>query len=291
MPPIPPKPNSESDATAEETHRAHTYQDDLAKAMNATDAAVVQEMLETAREKELLANEEEKNKKQRKLYRFLSVFFVILSIGAIVYGYYQYKKLTVPVQKTISVGVFPTTAAQIASETTIDTVVKTFTNDTTLPENKPLLITLVTDASTLSPLTPEAFFTFLGSVPTEPFVRVIDTIRLGVMNTGTSVSPFVILSVNNPEIASKEFTIAEQKLLDHFYKALDISKEEIPEEEGNSFTSQYLYNIPVRVFSIEDQYRGGKRTVLLYGYVTDNIVVVTKDSRVLKAVYDTIIKQ
>lgn len=287
------KPHTDATPTQPEPnlHRTHTYQDDLAQAMNATDAVVVQEMLETAREKEREAKEEVSRERERVWYRSASTFLVFFSIIAIAYGYYHYRTLSVPVQKTPSVGVFPNTTAHVAGDTTIDNLVHLFMSDGTLVENKPVLVQIVSDTATLAPLSVTRFFKFIEANVTEPFAGAINSIRLGMMNTGEKIVPFIILSVVNHDIASKEFLIAEPKLLEYFSKALSIDTSQVQQEIGGGFESDYVYNLPVRRRMQQDPATKEKSLVLVYGYATDTIMVVTADPSVLKVVYDTIIRQ
>jgi hypothetical protein len=64
MEPVPQRPTDNQ----EQEHLAHTYKDDMAQAMNATEAPVVQAMLADAREREELAKEEIEEAKERKEY-------------------------------------------------------------------------------------------------------------------------------------------------------------------------------------------------------------------------------
>ena len=295
MPPTEPQPVPDSNPPKKpepviEPHHAHTYQDDLSKAMNATDAKVVQEMLETAREKEELMLEKSKRESQRRLYSILSFFFVVVALVAIGYGYYYYRTLTVPVTRTYSVGVFPSTEPIVADDTDIRKVTE-MQKTTTLPEDKPTLAMIVAEANNLVPLTTNQFFQFIEAQPSEPFAGAIDAIRLGAMNTGVENVPFIILSVPDREVASKEFLIAEPDLLEIFYKALGIDISEHEEEIGRSFSGEYLYNLPVRSITSKNAATGEETLTLLYGYVTDHIVVITTQPEVLKQVYDTIIRQ
>ncbi len=273
------------------THRSHTYEDDVSTAMNATDAITVQEMLSTARERETTEKLYRSGKVQRKWYSLFSFFFIILATAAFGYGIYHYYRLTVPVQEIASVGVFPSTPPIVASETTITDTVSAFAGDTTLPEGKPLLVPLIVDGESLTPISKNDFFTFIEAKPTEPFTYSMDSIRLGVMNDGSTTSPFIILSVPDAPLASKEFLIAEPTLLKLFYRTLGISDTIQLSQVGREFTSTYLYNMPVRLLSSTNPETGVEEPVLLYGYATEHIIVITTKPAILKAIYDTVIRQ
>ncbi len=272
-------------------HRSHTYEDDVAKAMNATDASVVQELLTTARERETVQEEFKKNAHQRKWYGLFSAIFIILALAGFGYGTYHYYKLTVPVKQRFSVGVFPSTAPIVVSETDVRKTITELSALSSLSEGKPMLVPFVTDGATLTPVNKDEFFSFLESSPSEPLLASIDIARLGIMNTGLQNTPFLIFSVVDPEVASKELLIAEPALLQLFYKALGIDIASHVSLAGKGFESTYLYNLPVRRLTVEDTETGETPTVLLYGYATNNIVVITTKPEVLKAVYDTIIRQ
>lgn len=269
-----------------------TYQDDLSKAMDATDATVVQELLETARERESVAKDEVTKGRQRKWYVTLSIVFIILAIGMAAYGIRYYMRLTVPVQQNFSVGVFGSTEPYVASTTSITAVLQSLREKSaTVPEHKPLLVPLVTDATTLSPISKADFFSFINATPTEPLAASFDTIRLGVINTGTDVVPFIIASVPDPEVGSKELLIAETDILNLFYKALAIDLSAHADEVGKGFTGGYMYNIPIRTLTYYDVQTGIARPLILYGYVTERTVVMTTSPDVLKSIYETIIRQ
>jgi len=290
MEPNPPDSNKEP-AAEPLTRRAHTYEDDVSLAMNATDAATVQELLSTAREREATEKEYRTTTTQRRWYSFFSIILVVFAAGACGYAIYHYSQLTVPAEKIYSVGVFPSTTPIVASETDIRQTVQALQADTSLEHDKPLLVPLVTDAQTLSLLSKESLFAFIEARPTEPFAYSIDTIRLGAMNTGESADTFLILSVPDPQIASKEFLIAEPTLLQLFHRPLGIELGDHLAQVGKEFQSTYLYNMPVRILSAPDATTGTDTPVLLYGYATDRIIVITTNPAVLKAVYDTIIRQ
>jgi hypothetical protein len=285
-------PSTEPEGVKEDPQPiAHTYEDDIAKAMDTTDASIVQELLENARERESVMKEEVIHKKQRGWYTAGAIILIMLALGAIAYGIYHYTRLTVPAQKSLSVGVFPSTDIIVAEATDVrQTVAKLIALDN-LPEGKPYLVSLVGNEKTLTLLSTEEFFSFIESAATEPFIGSLDTVRLGVVNTGKEIAPFVIASIPDPEVSSKEFLIAEPKLLQMFYKVLGIDISRHLNEIGKGFSSEYMYNISVRTLRYTDPENNQQRMLLLYAYTTDNTVVFTTKPEVLKAIHDTIIRQ
>lgn len=269
----------------------HTYQDDLSKAMNATEAPIVQELLETARERERAQQEREHIRIQKKWYTTGGLLLVLFAIGALVYGVYYYQNLTVPVVPTASVGVFQSTDAFSATQTDSATLITTLAENTSLPENKPVLVPLTSDTTTRSALSVSETLTYLGMNPSEPFVASISIARLGVYNDGTRVSPFIIFSVTDPEIASKEFLIAEPTFLSELSNILQVDDTNQALEVGTSFTSTYMYNLPVRTLTAVDLDTKERTIVLYYGYATDRTIVLASNPVILKSVYDTIIQQ
>lgn len=272
-------------------HKAHTYEDDVAKAMNATDATVVQELLITAREREASEKDYKKSTRQRKWYSLFSVIFVVLAILTFGYAVYHYYTLTVPVEQRFSVGVFPNTSPIVVSGTDIRKTINSLAVDTILEENKPFLVSLVNDATTLTPISKESFFNFIEAKPPEPFVASINIVRLGILNDGIQNNFFMILSAPDPEIIAKEFLFAEASLLQLFYRVLNIDISKHVTEAGKVFESDYMFNLPIRVLygpTIENEV---KQPILLYAHLTNNIIIVTTKPKVLKSVYDTILKQ
>lgn len=180
----------------------HTYTDDLSKAMNATDANVVQELLSTAREREASELDEKVKTKERAWYVTGSIVLLLVALCAAAYATYHYITLTVPVQKPLSVGVFGSTDPIIAPTTDIrKTIAELQTKD--LPEGKPLLVPLVYDQATLAPLAKDDFFSFIEADATEPFIASLETVRLGIVNTGSDIATFIIASTNDPVVTSK----------------------------------------------------------------------------------------
>jgi hypothetical protein len=281
---------------------AHTYQDDLARVMNATEAPVVQELLADARARDVENAIEIVEQKERRWYSVTSIILILLTLAVAAFGAYYYIHLTVKVHPAPSVGIFQSTDNVVASSTTIQKVLATYTASTVLPIGKPTLINLVTEPSTDSApsstsgqvqstlLSTSQFYTFIGAEVPEPLQSVISVARLGVVNTGTEVVPFIIASVGDPEKASKEFTIAEPSLLKLFSPALGIDTTAEQNVVGQTFKSQYFYNLPVRTISgvaASDT----QHVVFLYGYATNTVVVITAKPEALKAVYDTVIAQ
>lgn len=287
-PAVPQKPVAESH---ENRPIVHTFQEDLSLAMNATDAHVVQEMLHTAREREELEKERDVVRHQKGWYTTGGVILVILALGAIVYGGYYYRTLTVSVAPLPTVGVFQNIAPVITDKTASLDAITTITTSPDIIEGKPVLVPVLSDSTTLTPLSSEEVFRYFGIDFGEPFLAAISLVRLGVYNNGTRVSPFLIFSVPNAEIASKEFLIAEPKLLDSVGAILAIPPRTDAEEVSAGFESSYMYNLPVRTLASTNIDTNVKTIILYYGYATERTIVVATDPSVLKAVYDTIIRQ
>ncbi len=271
-------------------HTSHTYDDDLAKALDATDAKIVQQMLNEGREREQNTIEEKKSKKQKGWYKAGVIILLLFTSLALAYGVYHYKKLTVPAEYSASVGVFPSTETVLFSTTDIRKVVENIKSNNDLGANKPTLVPLVSDEQNLNLLSVNEIFSFFEASPSEPFLTSFNIVRLGIMNTGIENAPFVIASVNNAEIASKELLIAEPGLLQMFYRPLGIDLAEHSQEIGREFTGEYMYNIPVRTVRYNNEERSGN-LLFFYGRATDDIVVFTTKPEVLKAIYDSLIRQ
>lgn len=276
----------------QDERRAHTFQDDLNQAMDVTEAPVVQEMLQTARDREAFATEEVKEQEQKKSYSLGSIIFLLLTLGIIGYGAYHYAHLTVKLQPTQSVGVFPTTPTIVASTTTLPAVLTNYAVTQSpqgagmnLSIGKPTLVNLVSDGTTNTLLSNAQLYSFIGATVPEPLQSIISVARLGLVNTGKEVDSFIIMSVPNPDTASREFSIAESSLLQLFGPALGIHSENFQNIIGQSFQSQYFYNLPVRIMT------GSNGSLFLYGYANNNTVVIASDPFVLKAVYDALINQ
>jgi len=303
----------------EEQHAlAHTYQDDMAKAMDITDPATIQAMLADAREREgetvVIAAEQ----RERKWYSLSSLLLLLMTVAIAGYGAYYYMHLTVKTQPTASVGVFQSTDNIAIDTTTIQEVLTTLAKSTTLPVGKPLVVNLVKDSKTNTLISNSDLYSFIGAQLTEPLQASIAVARLGVVNTGKEVLPFIIASVPDPLKTSKELTIAEPTLLQLFSQALTIPAAVVPSTTTvttqspttasaqvatmqvraiqapvvlPTFKSQYFYNLPVRSLSAINPVTGQQDIVFLYGYVSNTILVITTKPTVLKAVYDTILSQ
>jgi hypothetical protein len=283
--------NPEPSAVPETEHSyAHTYQDDMNKAMQATDPASVQKMMEDARVQQAEAEEIKTEQSERKWYSISGLFLIILTVAVVGFGAYYYMHLTVKVVPTASVGAFQSTENIVASTTSIQSVLATLAASTTLPVGKPELVNLVTDAQTNTLLSNSQLYSFIGAQVPGPLQGVITVARLGIVNTGQGVIPFIVASVSDPDKSSKEFTIAEPGLLQLFYQALGIDISGISLSAIPAFQSQYFYNLPVRTLSVTDS-TGQQSMIMLYGYASNNIVVITPKPEALKAVYDSIINQ
>ncbi len=290
MEPEQPQPDVEK-VEQEKRIFAHTLQDDLDHAMQAVDPASVQQMFADARSHEAEIIERKTEHKERRWYSMSSFVLILLTLAVLAVGTYLYMHLTVKVIPAQSVGVFQSTQNIDVSTTSIQQVLTNLTISTTLPVGKPELVNLVTDATTNTLLTNSQLYSFIGAEVPEPLQSAISVARLGVLNTGKDVIPFIVASVPDPEKASKELTIAEPGLLQLFYQALGITISGIQINSAlQPFQSQYFYNLPVRTLSGIDN--TGKQSMLfLYGYASNNIVVLTSQPQALKAVYDSIINQ
>lgn len=267
----------------------HTFQSDLDMAMDTTEAPAVQELLQTARAKEAFEIEKQVVGSQRTWYSAGAVILIILALGAAAFGIYYYKTLTVRVTPTPSVGVFQNLDPIDTTTTAAESALAKLMSTDGIPEGKPMLVPLVDSIGTA--LSPEATFGYLNVKVGEPFIATLSLVRLGVMNTGTTVTPFLILSTPTPELATKEFLIAEPTLLNTVASVLGIDLTLTARDIGTSFNSVYMYNLPVRTLTATNVDTGEKTILLYYGYATDNTIVIATDPTVLKAIYDTIIRQ
>lgn len=278
--------------TTEEQHPlTHSYEDDLSHAMNVTDAPIVQELLADARERENMATVMADEHEEQKWYSRSSLLLLFLALAIVGYGAYYYYHLTVKVQPAASVGVFQNSSTVPINSTTLQQVLAQYTAATTLPLNKPTLINLVTDQQSNALLTNSQLYTFIGAAVPEPLQGVITAARLGVVHTTEGIYPFIVASVSDPEKASKEFAIAEPSLMKLFSPALAIDTTVEQNTAGLTFQSQYLYNLPVRIVQSVDATTKTQEVVFLYGYATNNVIVITGHPEALKAVYDSIINQ
>lgn len=255
-----------------------TYKSDMENALGATEVGEVQDLLKVARDRENFEKEVIVGRRQRAFYVLATLVIMSISILSVLFAFYNYKKLTVAVEKEFSVGIFQKTSPISVSDTTVTNLFTKIENIELYPDNKPIVLNLV-------PENKNEFFKFIGAKVTEPFAYQIQVIRAGFINQGESTTPFIIMYVNESEVASKEFLIFESEILNSFYKILNINIDNYKERVGSSFVSDYFYNLPVRVL------RDGDDIVLFYGYATPNTIVMTSKPYVFKAVYDTIIKQ
>jgi hypothetical protein len=268
----------------------HTFEQDMSKAMDATDAKVVQEILERGREKEFTEKENYTRIKQKAWYKLGATVFIICALISSGYAFYHYKNLTVTAEKPISIGVFPSTEAITTNSSDIRKTIETIRNEADLEQNKPYLVPLVESAESPALLNVNQIFSFFESGASEPFVTSFSIVRLGVMNDGVENIPFVIAGVKDPEIANKELLIAEKSLLQYFYKSLNIDLSLHKEEVGKGFVSEFLYNVPIKSLKYKDP-SGAEKNLFFYARVTDNVVVFTTSPNVLKSIYDSLIRQ
>lgn len=268
----------------------HTFSDDLAKALDTTDAAVVQDLLVEGREREAQEHDEKIRVRQKGWYKAGAIILILFTLISSAYTVYHYKMLTVPAQKTASVGVFPSTEIIATSDNDIRSAVDTISSDASLELNKPALVPLVKDSQNLTLLTNSELFSFFEARVSEPFLTSFNLFRLGVMNDGNKNTTFILASMVDTDIASKELLIAEPDLLKILYKPLDIDISNIDEEIGNVFASEYMYNIPIRSLRIKSEEKEND-LVMFYGRLTNEIVIFTTSPSVLKEVYNSIIRQ
>ncbi len=269
----------------------HTYERDLANAMNATDATIVQQMLTSAREREATMNALITHKKQRGWYILSSILLLLIALGAFGYSVYHFKTLTVPIKKSISVGVFSSTPPIIASGTDIRQTITNLTKETDLPRRKPLLVQLLNNDKEQLPLSVDQLFSFMEASPDGALRMVFDNVRLGVVNIDNQSVSFIIASVFDAEIASKELLLAEPTMLPTFYNALGINLGEYSTEAGRGFDAEYVYNLPVRILRGAQSGENAGEIILLYGFVDSNTVVITTHPDALRMIYDTTIGQ
>jgi len=283
---VPQKPQPEKE---DPHHTTHTFQTDLERAMDTTEVSAVQELLKTAREKETYEVEKIQVNRLRHWYTTGAVILILLALGAVAFGVYYYHNLSVRVVSTPPVGVFQNLPSVDTSTTQASTLFSSLINNDSAPENKPLIVPL-TDAAGRT-LTPTGVFSYLIINASEPFIATLSLARLGILNTGTSVSPFLILSTPTPELATKEFLIAEPKLLELVAVVLGIDLTVAARDIGTSFQSAYMYNLPVRTLKATNVDTNEQTILMYYGYATDNTIVIATNPTVLKSVYDTIIRQ
>lgn len=276
-------------------HRlSHGYQTDLANAMNATDATVVQELLNDARDREQIAKIETKQTRARKWLSSSSTIFIFAAIALSIYAVYHYTHLTVSKEPVISVGVFPSTDIVVSSDvpvTGLTTKLQAQQSETgiALKDTTPYVVALVTP-DTHALLSKSELLAYLNATVSEPFAAQFSNIRLGVMSNGGIMRTFVIASVHDPVTATKEFLIAEPTLLQQFAPALGINTANLTPQAGATFTQQYRFNLPIRVLSAPDN-TGIAHDILYYGFASESVVVIATDPALIGAVADAIIRQ
>ena len=289
VPKVPQAPASEIPIAPTEMHPAvHTLQSDLDRIMTATDPARVQEMLTNARENEAYEKDELDKGIARTWLSKGALILVFLALIGIGYGIVYYTRLTVPVEDTGGVGVFPSTLVQAAQTTSITDALTAARTDQTLEDLRPALVPIVTDTTSETLLTPTQLFAYIGGAAPEPLIQTLSVLRIGVVQIDSEVIPFIIGATTDLEVTAKELQNAEPQLVTIFARALAIDQST---PVGGTFTSGYRYNLPVRILERALPGTDEKAITLLYGYPTDNIVVITTDQVALKAVYDTIISQ
>lgn len=266
----------------------HTLQTDLARALDTTEASAVQELLQTAKEKERAEIEKHKTERERVWYNIGGFILLILALGACAFGIFYYRNLTVTVAPKYVSGVFQTLEPIVAT-TSIDAVLSQKPQYETLPPEKLFVVPLIKEGGV--PLTPEEVFSFFEMRASEPFIATISNVRYGVFNTGTTVSSFLILSTPTPELATKELLIAEPTLLSMTAPILGIDQTKTNQDIGTSFESTYMYNLPVRLLKTTNIDTREQTILMYYAYATDNTIVIATNPSILKAVYDTIIRQ
>lgn len=267
-----------------------TYENDLSRAMDATDATVVQDLLATAREREAIEVEQRTRSRERGWYTTGALILIILALGAITYGIYYYTRLTVDVTAPASVGVFPSTSPVVTSGTSIAQTQNSLAALVdTLPEGKPYLVPIL--GTNRAPIGVEEFFSFIEARASEPLQGAFSLARLGVMHTGDTITPFLIFFTPDANRATKELLIAEPTLLQLIAPVLGIDLSKHEQEIGKQFQSRYMYNLPVRTLSTVDSDRNTETILFYYAFATDQTVVIATEPSVLKAVYDTIIQQ
>lgn len=274
----------------EEHHVSHTYADDLAHAMDATDATVIQQIIKEGKEREEDEAAAAVERRQRKWYKAGAIILIICTFGAGGYSAYHYTHLTVTAEKAASVGVFPSSSIVVAKSTDITSVLSALQADTSLDAGKPYLVPLVSDETSLTLLTNSELFSFFEAKPSEPFLTSFNLIRYGVLKQGTETIPFVIGSTNDTDISTKELLIAEPDLLQMMHLPLGIDLSTHAPEIGKGFMSEYMFNIPVRTLRYDTEEEKGK-LLFLYARATDNIVIFTTNPSAIKAIYDSLIQQ
>jgi hypothetical protein len=115
-----------------EKHIVHTYSDDVAKALDTTDASVVQELLIEGREREEIEKETEIRNKQKVWYKAGAIILTVLTLGSIAYTVYHYIGLTVEAEPSATVGVFPSSESVISGNTSIRALMTGLKADTKL---------------------------------------------------------------------------------------------------------------------------------------------------------------
>ncbi len=269
---------------AQETPLVHSYSDDMAKAMQATEAGAVQELLAMAREKEETSLKTEKERKTSWLF-ILGAFLCFAAAGAalwVLWNSYQ-RSMPVPVQRERQV-IFSQLMLVNAESTDIREVVSNAKSHADLRINTPYTIALI-DANGL-PLEPDAFMAFAeGNLPAD-FLSAIDTVRLGIVATGNTASPFILLQGKEGSSLTQKLSNIEPVLVRAFYRALGIDIRDQAEIFDQPFETIYVNNVPVRAVT-----GTGNTPVAFYGFAEAQTAIITTDKDAFNAVYLGILGQ
>ncbi|HSE57036.1 MAG TPA: hypothetical protein VLB02_03050 [Candidatus Paceibacterota bacterium] len=276
---VPPAPAAPPHATL-----AHSYSEDLAKAMQTTDAAEVQELLSMAREKETVIKQAEEEKKTNWVFVLGTMLCFAVSGAVLWFIWDRFEQAQpVPIERVEQPVIFSQLAPIDTTTTDIRETVQHLRTTATLELNTPTVIPLITAAG--EPLSPDEFLKFSeGAIPIGLREQTI-ALQLGAIATGTTVVPFVLLTGKDQEALTAQLRLAEPELLRGLYRALGIEISELMALFKTPFADDYVSNAPLRVL----RKPGAEVPVFLYGFITNQSVVVTTDTAAFQQIYDAAI--
>lgn len=281
LPATPEAPAPTPTSEPEKTHApiVHSYAEDLAQAMQATDASTVQDLLALAREKETAIAINEHEKKTSWLFIAGAVICFLVSGGMLYYVWNQYE-LSKPVSltRTAATVTFPQLPLMEANKTDIREVVSYLKTKAPVELRKPAIVPIVTGTE---PLEPIAFMQFIEGELPPVILQQVTSIRIGVVATGTEAIPFLVFGTNDRDKLTSAFLAGEGELLRATYRALGVSIAENPTILETPFVGDNISNIPVR--KLLDP--ATKELVALYGFSGDHLLVLTTNQSAFQDIY------
>ncbi len=287
---VPQKPQIQNENILVEQGAAHTYEKDMEQALRGEQSGLVKETIERAREDQNARGSIAREKTKNQILIWLSVLFILVSLGSIYYSWTTQQQLSIPATPTIVPVVFFNTTTQptVLPSTTqvVSDIIMQAKNETLSPGT--LHRVLFTD-TTNTPASSILLFQSLGWHIDEFLTHSLSgRSEVGIYtNTDGIKSPFVLGTTDGTDAAYRGLATWETKALEDTATLFDIQTKTI----NDALYQKSFEQITIKNKDGRALYDDQNKPLIIIEFLDNNHFIVTNSKDAVKEVLVRLAKE